>query len=253
MAVKIVKSVARVLEILELFSAEQKAMPAVEIANKLNYPLASTHEILKTLVELGYFSYGTPKWAFVPSGQFSDVLNWVQDAVMDDSIIRLMNALNITTRETINLSRRISSHVKIIQGYECLHEIGVSSKPGTVMPIAQSLTGITSLAHMNGDDLEKFWIELEKEDPLQFAKVNIEFINDILDEIKQCGTATRSDINIEGIGAICCPVISSNSSSHFVIGIVGPSERIQTNAKAHRDNLKRIIRQFGVKPRYKIS
>ncbi len=61
MAVKLVKSIKRTIEILELFEERQKPMHAVEIAEELGYPIASTYEILKTPLELGHLNYGMPK------------------------------------------------------------------------------------------------------------------------------------------------------------------------------------------------
>jgi len=84
MSVKIVKSAARIFEILELYDRERRPMTAVEIANSLDYPLASTYEFLKTLHHLVYFSYGQPKWTYEPAPKISSVIDWVRDAVTDD-------------------------------------------------------------------------------------------------------------------------------------------------------------------------
>src|SRR5690554_5412486 len=142
MTLKMVKSVKRTIEILELFDRERRPMSAGSISEKLGYPLASTHEILKTLHKLDYFDYGNPKWTYAPSQKLLGAVEWIQDTTGEyDRLLDFMGALNNDTRETINLSRNTALETKIIKGYECLHHVGVSSMPGTTMPVTQSLTG----------------------------------------------------------------------------------------------------------------
>ena len=52
----IVKSVARVLEVLELFAQQREPMSGIQICRALNYPKSSANANLKSLVELGYLA-----------------------------------------------------------------------------------------------------------------------------------------------------------------------------------------------------
>ena len=253
MTVKLVKSVARVLEILELFNEVQEPLPAIDVAERLNYPLASTHEILKTMVALGFFSYGDPKWTFKPSARFPEVVDWVRDSHSRDSNLdMLMEALNLETQETINLSQIISYQVKIIKGLECLHEIGVSSKPGTVMDTTLSLTGIVALSHLSELGLEEFYRGLKERNPEAYQSTNFNLISNVHDELREVGYSMRTDINITGIGAVCCPIIS-NSGKTYVIGVVGPSRRVQESKALIIRTLKTQVRRCSVKSKYPIK
>jgi len=253
MAVKIVKSVARVLEILELFNEVREPLPAVDIAEQLDYPLASTHEILKTMVALGFFSYGDPKWTYKPSSRFPETLEWIKSSISKDSnIYMLMEALNFDTLETINLSQKMSSQVKIIKGLECRHEIGVSSKSGTLMDATLSLTGITALSHLDPESLKSYFHSLKQTNPTVFKITDFELIDSIHDEIKRVGYSMRTDVSINGIGAVCCPIHSSNKEG-YVIGIVGPSDRIRENRQTIVKSLKTQLRQYSVQSRYPVK
>jgi len=253
MAIKIVKSVARVLEILELFDEVQEPMPAVEIAERLNYPLASTHEILKTMVALGFFSYGTPKWTYKPSSRFPETVEWVKSNLPKNSnIYKLMDALSNETLETINLSQRMSSQVKIIKGLECRYEIGVSSKPGTVMEATLCLTGIVALAHLSEEDLEAFFISLKQNNTVGYKATNFDLVKSIHTELQETGYSMRTDVSVNGIGALCCPVISSEGEP-YVMGIVGPSHRVKENKDRLVRALKKNVRRCSVDTKYKIK
>lgn len=254
MTVKIVKSAARIFEILELFNQTKQAMPAIEIASRLDYPLASTHELLKTMTGLGYFTYGDPKWTYKPSHRLPLVVDWVRDSVTENRRLSdFMTDLNETTRETINLSRQLRSEVKIIKGMECLYEIGVSSKPGTQMPVTKSLTGLTSLAALSVTHLEAYFEELAKNDPLQYSTINFERLDNVREELKAKGTVLACDLFVDGIGAICFPLSVAGSNQIFVIGIVGPSERIKTAALSHQRLIRRLVKEHQVNTPFKIK
>ena len=254
MAVKLVKSVKRTIEILELFEERQKPMPAVEIAEELGYPLASTHEILKTLFELGYLNYGMPKWAYVPSRRFSTAVDWVHDLTNDyGRLLDFMAALNDETLETINLSRRTRQNSKFIKGYESQHEIGVKSRPGTTMPVTQSLTGIVSLAPLGERELATYLANLKEFDPKQYAEIDRPLIDDILNEVRAYGSSTRCDVLVEGIGAVCFPVMPESSDEVLVVGIAGPSERIRQAEHEHRKTARKLAKQYRVRMPFPIK
>lgn len=253
MSIKIVKSASRIFEILELFNETKKAMPPVEIATKLNYPLASTHELLKTMTALGYFTYGDPKWSYKPSAKLPLVVDWVRDSLTENrSLNQFMAELNEVTKETINLSRQRSHGIKIVKGLECIHEIGVSSKPGTEMTITKSLTGLVSLAALSDSELQAYLANLKTLEPIQFSEVDYAILKSIKDDLKNTGSAMRCDLALEGIGAICFPLKIPDSNEIYVLGIVGPSERIRRNSTSHTRAVKRLVKKHHISLHYKI-
>jgi len=250
---KIVKSASRIFEILELFDQTKKAMPPVEIATKLGYPLASTHELLKTMTVLGYFTYGDPKWTYKPSSKLPMVVDWVRDSLAENRRLnQFMSDLNAVTKETINLSRQHSNGIKIVKGLECLYEIGVSSRPGTDMMITKSLTGLVSLAPLSETELEAYFSNLKVTDSIQFSEIDYALVEDIRENIQNTGAATRCDLAIAGIGAICFPIKIPGSNQIYVLGIVGPSERIRQNSKSHLKAVKKLVKDHRIALYHKI-
>ena len=259
MNAKIVKSAGRIFEILELFDQKKRPMPAVDIASSLGYPLASTHELLKTMTVLGYFTYGDPRWTYRPSSKLPQVVDWVRDTVSQNRRLSLfMEALNELTRETINLSRQLESEVKIIKGYECIHVIGVSAMPGTKMPVTKSLTGITSIAALAEDERDLYFKILRQADPLQYETMDSVLIDEISREVQANGITMRCDVNVEGIGAVCFPLRLGGSNQNLVLGIVGPSDRIREESLSHIRGVQRLVKEhkidtvFKIKPNHKI-
>lgn len=249
-----IKSVRRVFEILELFDEERRPLAAKEIAVRLNYPLVSAHALLKSMHQLGYLELGDRKWAYEPGRAFLERLEWTRDSLNEEStLLAFIDALNRETRETINLSRRTNGHVKIVRGLEARQAIGVSVKPGTEMPLTHSLTGLTALAATEHGDIDGFLEELRRVDRKQHEQFNRRRYLSILNEIQKTGAVCKTDLFIEGIGALCMPIVSPLTNRFYVVGVVGPTDRIKQQEREHRLTLKRLAREFGVKPMWKLN
>lgn len=249
-----IKSVRRIFEILELFDQERRPLAAKEIADRLEYPLMSAHALLKSMHHLGYADFDAPKWTYTPSRGFLDVLDWTRDFLdRETDLLDFVSALNRETLETINLSRRVSTQVKILHGLETLQPVGVSVKVGTEMPASQSLTGLTALACLSKSDLEQFLKRLKKSDSKQARILNRRLLSDVAAELEKYGTVSRTDVFVEGIGAVCLPVRAKTTGEILVIGVVGPSDRVRQKDRQHRRILKRLAADFNVETCWKLK
>ncbi|MEM1230396.1 MAG: helix-turn-helix domain-containing protein [Pseudomonadota bacterium] len=246
MTEKTVKSVRRVFEVLELFEREQRPLAAKEVARRLDYPLTSTHALLKSMQELGYAEYNASDWTYLPSPRLPRLLRWVEDFLQREPLLlEFMDALNRATRETVNVSRRIDTQVRIIHGFESRHLVGISVKHGTLMPVGQSLTGITALAALDETARRDCLAQIRARDPAQAQQLDEALIHSVLEELAEHGTTCRCDLFVEGIGAVCVPVRSVSGDS-LVVGVVGPSERITEHQSAHRDAIAELAAEFRV-------
>lgn len=248
-----VKSVRRVFEILELFDRERKPLPAKDVAKQLGYPLTSAHALLKSIHALGYADFDASTWSYVPSPGFSSLLDWVRDFLLrEQAILDFTTDLNDSTRETINISRRSTNMVRIIHGLESKNSVGVSVRVGTTMPVLESLTGITSVAGLSKASFAAFMEHYAPKLRGRESDTDLEMVRDVHDEIRRTGTAHRCDLFVQGIGAICTPIRTEASGETLVIGIVGPSERINANAQAYRDDLVKLARSYKIKTLFKL-
>lgn len=249
-----IKSVKRVFEILELFNEERRPLPAKEIAKRLNYPLMSAHALLKSIHELGYADFDSVTWSYTPTRSFPDLLDWVRDFLdREPHILEFANAANYETKETVNLSRRMDTKVKIIHGKETSYTLGVSVKIGTVMPVTSSLTGMAALSVLSDAEIETFLSHVEKVDPEQAKSMDRVLLSEIISEFREVGMVTRCGLVVPDIGAVCVPVCAENSSEIIIVGVVGPSDRIALNQMQHKKTLKRLATQHGVRTAHKLK
>lgn len=251
MSDKIVKSVRRVFEVLELFGREQRPLPAVDVARKLDFPLTSTHAILKSMRALGYLSYEESTWSYFPSHTLPNLVEWVRDSIAGEiDLLDFLTALSRATGETINLSRRINDEVKIIYGLESSHPVGVFVSMGTLMPIGGSLTGLTAMACLDTDTRKQLIETLRSNGDASRGAFDPEQYASVARSLRRDGLVMRCDVYIRGVGAICVPVLGMGMDEPLVVGIVGPSDRIKDNESAYKRDIKALIRRLRIRTFY---
>lgn len=244
---KVIKSVRRVFEILELFDQEKRPLAAKEVSKRLNYPLMSAHALLKSMHELGYADFDPPTWSYTPSRRFVDLLDWAEEFLdRDANVLELVAELNEETKETINLSQRVEAQVKIVHGLEGHYPVGVSVKVGTLMPLTQSLTGITALSCLEPPQYAEAIDLISKDNPELFGDREKSLITQVGKELAEQPTVAGYDFFVRGISAVCMPIKSPVSGAPMVIGVVGPSDRIRENEAKHRKALTRLARKHRV-------
>lgn len=251
---QIVKSVRRVFEVLELFDSERRPLAAVDIARKLQLPLTSTHAILKSMRALGYLSYEKSNWTYFPSLSLLKITDWVRDSIEGEvEIVDFLTALSRDTRETINLSRLVGTHVKIVFGVESRYPVGVSVSKGTMMPVTRSLTGISALACLGESERGRLIDDLKSRDDEQYENLDMSVIEGVTDALSRDGMVMRCDLFIRGIGAVCMPIIVAGSEAPLVVGIVGPSDRISERESEYKRVLVERVDNFGIRPFFSLS
>ena len=254
LAEKIVKSVRRVFDVLELFGRERRPLAAVDVARKLQLPLTSTHAILKSMRALGYLSYEESNWTYFLGPALPNLVDWVRDSVAGDTeLMDFVSALATSTRETINLSRRIGGDVKIVFGIESSHAVGVTVSMGTLMPIGQSLTGLAALACLDGNARRDAIEASRARGAGSGGDLDAKQFSSIQRALKRRGTVTRCDVFIRGVGAICVPISANGQAEPLILGIVGPSDRILENEREYDETVRRLIKKFRVKTVFPIS
>lgn len=247
MSDSVIKSVRRVFEILELFDQERRPLPAKEVSKRLNYPLMSTHALLKSMHQMGYADFDQPTWSYTPSRNFITVLAWAKEFLdRDENVLKLVEELNIETRETINLSQQMDANVKIIHGLEGDYPIGVNVKVGTLMPLTQSLTGLTALCALPDNEQGEVKKRINSVNPELLGAKEDELITAVKQELSEQATVAGYDYFVRGIAAVCMPIRSTVSGGAMVIGVVGPSDRIRANEVKHRKALVRLAKKHGV-------
>src|SRR3546814_5143336 len=100
----VVKSAARVLEVLEYFSERQSASSAEEVRRTLGYPQSSTSILLRSLASLGYLNYEPLNRTFRPTIRVALLGAWLVEEIDEDrNPTKMMRSLSEATGDMIIL------------------------------------------------------------------------------------------------------------------------------------------------------
>lgn len=120
----VVKSAARVLEIFEFFDEIRRAARVNEIVDRLGYPQSSTSALLKSLVDIAYMNYDPRERTYFPSFRISLLGSWVAgEAIATNRLMKLMEAINVRTGETVVLATRNGQYAQYINVLQAINPI----------------------------------------------------------------------------------------------------------------------------------
>lgn len=232
MSDKVIKSVGRVFEILQMFERERRPLGAIEIARELGYPHTSTLAILKSIQALGYLSLDREGWTFLPTYALPHLTEWVSESLHGEvGIMNVLASLHQEMGETINLSRQSSEFIKIVYGLESTKNVSISVRQGVLMPINGSHTGMVALASLPDDEVARIIRKLQSVKYPEARAMTVKQAFEEVSVIRKARFAPGYDMYISGIGAVCFPVRSDVGGRSYVVGVVGPSDRIRAEEK----------------------
>lgn len=251
MSDKVVKSVGRVFRILELFDRERRPLSGIEVARQLGYPHTSTLALLNSMHALGYMSHDRETWTFLPSQSLPQITEWITNSLQSESaILNLLSDLQEATGETINLSRQAGEFIKIIYGLESTKTVAVSVRQGVVMPINASHTGMVALASQPDSEVTRIIQLLQATKYSEARHVTVPQALEEVRTIRRQQYAPGYDLYIGGIGAVCFPVVSSDGGRPFVVGVVGPTDRIKAQEELIIKAAKKAVKDYDIKLAY---
>ena len=92
---RVIKSVGRVFELLELFDEVRRPVSVTEVARALGIPQSSTSALLRSMVTLGYCEVDATARRYVPTARVTILGSWLEAPLFEDgALIRLLNEIH---------------------------------------------------------------------------------------------------------------------------------------------------------------
>ncbi|HEX3379027.1 MAG TPA: IclR family transcriptional regulator [Paraburkholderia sp.] len=137
-----VKLVARTLDLFELFAAEQRPLPLVEMARLLNVPPSSCLALARTLVSRGYLYEVRKRGGYYPTRRLQLLANAINavDPVVEMLHPRLVE-LRDATGETIVLGKIHGTAVIYLDVVESEKAVRYACVPGSLRPLHANSIG----------------------------------------------------------------------------------------------------------------
>ena len=241
---KVVKSAARVLQVLELFDEERRPMAVAEIAAHYNWPASSTSALMSSLVTLGYLEYEPGKRVYRPSVRVALLGDWIhRNLLKEGQLARLMEHLNEVTGETIVLAAQNglqSQYLRVLQGTNALR---LHLHIGTVRPLFGSGTGSMLLSAMDDETVRKLARRFNATS-LQGKRIDISEVlaNLAGDRVKGYAISLNQVTMHSGLISMLLPQALGEQA--LVLGISGLTARLLEHEKTYVNFMRKAMKDF---------
>lgn len=241
---KVVKSAARVLQLLEHFDAERRPMAVAEIAAHHDWPASSTSALMSSLVTLGYLEYVPGKRLYRPSVRVALLGDWIhRDLLKEGQLARLMEHLNEVTGETIVLAAQNglqSQYLRVLQGTNALR---LHLPIGTMRPLFGSGTGCMLLSAMDAAAVRTLARRFNASVP-QSKRVDVEEVlaNLAKDRVKGFSISLNQFTMHSGLIAMLLPVVPGEQA--LALGISGLTVRLLENEQKYVQLVRKAMASF---------
>jgi len=146
----VVKSAARVMEILELFETRHSALSINQIVEGLGLPQSSVSSLVKSLMILGYLNRVEGTRTFTPSERLAFLGNWTLGKPRGMEAVQvMMRELSETTGEAILLGCRSGTLLRYVSIIESPHVLRFTLNLNQTRPIQSCGMGIMLLTPLS--------------------------------------------------------------------------------------------------------
>lgn len=220
-----VQSLAKGFRILEAFSAENEEMTLSEIAAASELDPGTTFRMLNTLVDLGYVA------RLPESRRFSLTLKILDLGFHAIGRKDIRSHVRPILRSIVGAVGEAASFA-VLDGADMLFiervrsgnaRLGVDIRVGTMVPAAQSAVGLTVLAFLKGDELERVLATPPRMPITLRPGVVQNGLGSALAEIKARGYALMDSMFADALKMLAVPVLDVDGHPIGAISIAAPS------------------------------
>lgn len=233
-----VKTALRIIEIIETFARERRALSLSELARLLAVPASSCLALIRTLTSLGYLYETGRRQGYYPTGRLLAMAQQIarHDPVLD-RVHDTMSELRDATGETIVIGKLHEGQaVLYLDVLESPHAIRYIATAGERRELHANSIGKALLAMM--DDAERTTLLAQ----LPFARFTARTLTTAatleadLRHARERGAFVNLSESMPDVGALAWPVRLSGEC--YAISIAGPVYRIEPNLERYSAMLR---------------
>lgn len=231
---RLIQSVERAADILELFLVTKPELSIKEISEHLNLSKSTVHGIIKTLEHRGYLQQNPEDSKYKPGIKLFELGNFVGKnldiAKVAKPIIReLVDELNETVH-LVSLQRDEIIYIEKVEGQSALT---IYSQIGKRAPFHSTGVGKSILAHLNENEVNRILSSIPLETFTKHTMTNIEEIKDQLHAIREQGYAVDDEEIELGLKCIAAPIFNHQGNVIASISCAAPKMRLDEHKLPH--------------------
>ena len=222
----VVKSVGRVLEVLDYFRQTKTPQKANDIGLSLNYPKSSTNALLKSMVSLGYLSFDQETMNYFPTARVSSLGDWIPAALLGQDRMNVLKELHERTNETVTMSVRNGFGMQFTVVIPGKFPISLAVQEGFVAPMVGSAVGTAYLSTLADPQVEKFLARAKRARAAHLDEEQRSSLYSDIAAARKDGFAIKYDGVLPDTGALAVALPGLEATGTSVIGLGGLAPRI---------------------------
>ena len=236
----LVPAADRALRIFETFERIAHPLSLSKLAEEIEAPISSCHNLVRTLIGRGYLYSLESQRAFYPTGKL-----WVlgrafsaHDPVLQ-RILPIVEQLRNATSETVIVGKRqdhTAMYLLVLEGSQSIRYV---ARVGRTIPMHTSAVGKALLSALDDKELNR-WLGARRLE--QVTPHSITDRDELRRDIhigKQRGYFMTAGENVADVGAIASPI--ELIGELFAIAVAGPTPRIEANRQRILRSLKETV------------
>ena len=239
-----VKSASRTVDLFELFAREQQPLSLSELAAKLDAPLSSCFNLVRSLKARGFlFGVGGRKGIY-PTRKMYEVAAAI--AAGEPWLRRMMprlERLRDLTGETAILGKEQGGAVIYLAVLEGRQNIRYTARPGDLKPLHSSSIGKALLAAKPGRARDEAIAKLRLDAMTENTIVDRARLSEEIELTASRGYSITRGENVVDVMAIASTV--KFGGDVYGIAVAGPMHRMAEQVEVQRDRLIEICREIG--------
>lgn len=240
----VVKSAKRVLELLDFFVEQRKALTVNDVVHGLGYPQSSTSALLKSLARLGYLDYDRYSRQYKPTLRIALLGGWVQDEMFSQaSLSRVVDDLHAQSGQSVIIGMQNEIYVQYIHLAQALNSpLPGYVKPGSLRPLCRAAMGKMLLSFKSDVEVLQLLHRINAEERLSERRVAASELLHELDRIRKQGYAYAAAAVTPGIGVLAVRLPTPASQPPMTIGI---GARVELHEKCREHFLELLGNALG--------
>lgn len=233
-----VKTALRVIEIVETFAREKRALPLTELARLLAVPVSSCLALIRTLTELGYLYETSRRAGYYPTGRLLAMAQRISqhDPVLDRVYASLV-ALRDATQETVVFAKLTATReVLYLEVLDSPHTIRYAPVAGEFKPAHANSLGKALLSRLDDADRQEWLTRTPLPRLTERTLTDAQALQDNLRASHERGWYSNISESIADVGALAWPL--TLSGEHYAISVGGPVYRIEPRQQAYASILR---------------
>jgi DNA-binding IclR family transcriptional regulator len=230
MAERLIQSIERAADVLELFLTSNQELSVKEISDKLGLSKSTVHGIIKTLEFRGYLQQNPDDLKYRLGMKLFELGNRVSNHFDLGNIARpVIKGLVEELKETVHLVVFEQGEVIYVEKLDGPSALRIYSQVGKRAPIYCTGVGKSILAYLEEEEIERLLSSTVLEPYTEYTITDKEEIKKHLQIVREQGFATDDEEIEVGLKCVAAPIFDHRGKVIAAISCAAPKIRLDDN------------------------